>query len=147
MSVSWWGKQAQSSKQVSHSTGVGMMQTRGKEKQKWGEKHFLKKNWSNLCQVRQVSWLHCSLLPGFLIDLTFCFSSVLDRRCSWTLWSITCLLTLALETSGQDVIPMGWSCSTMILRIFLHLRYLLGDITGLLTVSVPESWFVQIMLI
>lgn len=79
--------------------------------------------------MRQVCWLCCSLLPGFLIDVTFCFFSVLDRCCSWTLWSITCLLTLTLETSGQDVIPMGWSCSTMILKILLHLRCLSGDIT------------------
>lgn len=55
----------------------------------------------------QVCWLCCSLLPGFLIALISCFSSVLDRLCNWTLWLITCLLTLTLETSGQDVIPMG----------------------------------------
>lgn len=36
-------EETQSSKKVSHSTGVGTMHTRGKEKQKWGEKYFLKK--------------------------------------------------------------------------------------------------------
>lgn len=44
--------EAQSSEQVSHSTEVGMMHFRGKEKQKWGKKYFLKKNQSELCQMR-----------------------------------------------------------------------------------------------